>query len=136
MVSQVKILKKKILSKEKDNEFIKLINFPWRFISIITKERPIDLYCEDNQINNWFYGLKHHFNINNMPYKIMSTNRYILTKIKFKIVQKLKKSFQNDNLKENDNESKQIVKELSREKGVQNYSFCKLLIFYDKLIKD
>ena len=129
-------IKKKILSKEKDNEFIKLINFPWRFISIITKERPIDLYCEDNQINNWFYGLKHHFNINNMPYKIMSTNRYILTKIKFKIVQKLKKSFQNDNLKENDNESKQIVKELSREKGVQNYSFCKLLIFYDKLIKD
>ena len=129
-------IKKKILSKEKDNEFIKLMNSPWKFISIITKERPIDLYCEDNQINNWFYGLKHYFNINNMPYKVMSTNRYILTKIKFKIVNNLKKTYQNDNLKENNNENIQIVKELCREKGIQDISFCKLLLLYKKLIND
>ena len=65
-------IKKKIVSKDNDSEFNKLINSPWKFISIIIKERTIDLYCEDNQINNWFYGLKNYFNNNNMPYKIIS----------------------------------------------------------------
>ena len=129
-------IKKKIVSKDNDSEFNKLINSPWKFISIIIKERTIDLYCEDNQINNWFYGLKNYFNNNNMPYKIISVNQFVLTKMKFKIVNKLRTSFQNDKLKENDNESKQIIKELGKEKGIQNISFCKILLLYNKLIND
>ena len=61
---------------------------------------------------------------------------FVLTKMKFKIVNKLRTSFQNDKLKENDNESKQIIKELSKEKGIQNISFCKILLLYNKLIND
>ena len=129
-------IKKKILSKDNDNDFLKLTNSPWKFLSLITKERSIDLFCENNKINNWFYGLKHYFNNNNIPFKIISTNNYVLNKIKFKIVKKLKDNFQNDNLKENDNNSKQIIKNLIKEKGIQKFSFCKILLLYDKFCKD
>ena len=129
-------IKKKIIIKEDDKEFLKLTNSPWKFFSIITKERSIDLFCEDNQINNWFYGFKYYLNNNNMSYKIISVNNFVLTKMKFKIVEKMRKNYQNDKLKKSDNTIQQIVKDLCREKGIQNISFCKIMLLYHKIIEN
>ena len=71
-----------------------------------------------------------------MSYKIISVNNFVLTKMKFKIVEKMRKTYQNDKLKKSDNNIQKIVKDLCREKGIQNISFCKIMLLYYKIIED
>ena len=127
-------IKKKILSSGDKNE-LALFNYPWRFLSIITEERTIDLYFEDEQLKNWFYGLKFYYSDSNLPYKMSSTNKFVLTLLKFKIVYKLKIAFQNNTqFKDNDPGLKDIVRDLVAEKGIQNFSFIKLFLLYNRLL--
>lgn len=121
-------LRKKLLSKEKDNDSITLLRMPWKFISLITNSRSIDLYCEDNQLNYVFYGLKNFFINNVVPYKINSTSYFVLNKIKLKIAVKLKKKYQ----EEEEEELPNIVKQLIKEKAIQNISFTKLFLLFNK----
>ena len=101
---------------------------PWRFLSIITKSRSIDLYSDNNEINTLFYGLKSFFIDNKMAYKINSTNYFLLNKIKLKLVLRLQKKYKDEN-KEN---LPNIVKQLVKEKAIQNISFTKLFLIYNK----
>ena len=125
---------KKILSKKDlDESAIHLMKFPWRILSFVTKKRTIDLYCDDEQLNNWFYGLKQFTNDNNISYKIFSTNKFVLNKVKYKIVLKLNKAIKNQKIEEN-NEYTHLIKQLCREVGIHNISFAKMIILYNKLI--
>jgi len=121
-------LRKKLLSKEIDKESIKFIRIPWRILSIITRKRSIDLYCDDNQINYMFYGLKYFFIDNKVAYKINSTNYFLINKIKLKIAIILKQKFKDED-KEN---IPNIIKLLIKEKSIQNISFTKLFLLYNK----
>ena len=122
-------LKKKLLAKDKDLEMLRLLRCPWRFISIITKSRSIDFYCDDEQIDNMFYGMKCLLVDNNIPHKINSTNYYLLNKTKIKIAIELKKKYQAEEEEEN---VPKIVNELLRERAIQNVSFAKLFLIYNK----
>ena len=118
-------LKKKLLSKEKDENVLRFLQKPWKFISIITNSRSIDLHCDDDQLINMFYGLKYCFHKNNMSYKINSANYFILNKIKLHLVIKIKVQY-----KENDIPN--IIKKLTNERAIQTISFTKLFLLFNK----
>ena len=128
----IKILKDK---NEGDPETRKYIRAPWKFISFILKKKSIDLYCETEQVDNLFYGLKDFFTIDNsLNYKIMSTNKFVLNKMKYRIAIQLKVANDNGDIKEE--QSQILIKKLIKEKAFHNISFCKLMLLYNKLIKD
>ena len=125
-------LRKKLLSKDKDLEMLRLLRCPWRFISIITRERSIDFYCDDEQIDDMFYGMKNFLTDNYVPFKINSTNYYLLNKTKIKIAIELKKKYQ----EEDEQNIPKIVQSLLRERAIQNISFAKLFLLYNKYMNN
>ena len=125
-------LRKKLLSKDKDLEMLRLLRCPWRFISIITRERSIDFYCDDEQIDDMFYGMKNFLTDNYVPFKINSTNYYLLNKTKIKIAIELKKKYQ----EEDEQNIPNIVQSLLRERAIQNISFAKLFLLYNKYMNN
>ena len=125
-------IKRKILSSGNREEII-LFEYPWRFMSFVTYQRSIDLYFEGEQLKSWFYGLKFYYDDSSIPYKMTSCNKFVLTMMKFKIVYKLRNAYQNGQLKE-DSGLKDIVRDLAQEKGIQNFSFIKLFLLYNKLV--
>ena len=136
-------LKKKLLAgRNKDTEAISLLRQPWEFFSIITLKRSLDFYCHDylmddkndKQINNWFYGLKKYTDDNNIGYKIISVNKFVLNRVKFKFAMILKKALKEGKILDENNKFSDIILALSSEKGIQNMPFIKLFLFFSKLI--
>ena len=136
-------LKKKLLAgKSKDTEAISLLRQPWEFFSIITRKRSLDFYCHDyimddkndKQINNWFYGLKKYTDDNNIRYKIISVNKFVLNRVKFKFAMILKNALKEGKILDENKKFSEIISELSSEKGIQNMPFIKLFLFFSKLI--
>ena len=125
-------LRKKLLAKEKDLDMLRLFRCPWRFISIITKDRSLDFYCDDEQIDNMFYGMKSILIDNKMAHKINSSNYYLLNKTKMKIVIELKMKYQ----KEEKENIPKIISDLLRERAIQNISFVKLFLIYNRYINN
>ena len=123
-------LRKKLLSDDKDTKTIELLRKPWLFISIITKSRSIDLYGNEKDINSLFYGFKYYLIDNKMAYKINSATYFLLNKIKLKLALNIR-----DNTKSKGKEKNNIVKQLIREKAIQNISFTKLFLLYNKYNK-
>ena len=136
-VKAVNLIKKLTNKKEKNTDAFRLFNSPWRIISILTKKRSIDLYCEDDQLNSIFYGLKHFTNINNIEYKIISTNKFVIDKIKFKMVDQLKAGLKNNAIEDKNNVYNNVIKKIYKKKGkgMENISFTKLMLVYSKLLK-
>ena len=120
--------------KDEDNESIKLLRFPWRILSFITKKRSLDFYCNDNQLNNWFYGLKLFTNENHVGYKMISTHKFVLLKIKFKMVMKLKQAIKEGEIRDENHKFNKIIDRLDIEKDIQNISFTKLILVYNRLM--
>ena len=118
------------LMDENINDTRKLLRRPWNIFSIITKSRSIDLYCEDNQTNSIYYGLKYFFIDRKISYKMNSTSYFVLNKIKLKIAIKI----QNKYLDKKNDKSKipNIIKQLLSEKAIQTISFTKLMLIYNK----
>ena len=119
------------LKEDNYNECRKFLQKPWNLLSIITKKRSIDLYCENDQIDTMFYGLKSFFIDKKILYKINSTNYFVLNKIKLKIAIKLKNKYID---KKTGDKSKipPIITELINESGIQKISFTKLILIYNK----
>ena len=74
-------------------------NYPYLFMSFIInnsgKEKTIDLiFKDDNDAKKWFYGLYSYLSnkSDNKLYKICTCTKYILFRIKCKMVEKLKQS--------------------------------------------
>jgi hypothetical protein len=123
----------KLKDKNKgDPDTRKLLRAPWRFISFILKKKSVDLYCEDEQVDNWFYGLKDFTRDNSVEYKILSTNKFVLNKIKYRIAIKLKVEIDNGNIVEE--KSIDLISKLIKEKAFHNISFSKLILLYNKLM--
>jgi len=72
--------------------------------------------------------MKYFLTDNNVPFKINSVNYYLLNKTKIKIAIELKKKYQ----EEDEENVPNIVHELLREKAIQNISFAKLILLYNK----
>lgn len=66
------------------------LKYPYLFFSFITKKRSLDLYMDEVSLTKWFYGISHWLKINNQKNKIMSTSKFLLTKIKLKMLYNLK----------------------------------------------
>ena len=74
---------KNLKIKEKSKSFL--------FLSLILKKKTLDLHFTEEEIaKNWFYGLFYYFKISNRNYKIFSCTKYILFKIKSKMINQLK----------------------------------------------
>ena len=74
---------KNLKIKEKSKSFL--------FLSLILKKKTLDLHFTEEKIaKNWFYGLFYYFKISNRNYKIFSCTKYILFKIKSKMINQLK----------------------------------------------
>ena len=125
-------LRKKLLMKDKDLEMIRFLRFPWRFISIITRSRSLDFYCDEEQINNMFYGMKNILVDNRLLFKINSTNYYLLNKTKIKISVEIKKKY----LQKDEKNIPKIVIDLLHEKAIQNISFVKLFLIFNKYMNN
>ena len=129
------LINKKI-NKNNDPDIKSFFKAPWRFMSFITKKRSIDLYLEDKELENWFYGLKCFTKDNGVEYKLISTNQFVLTKIKLKIVMKLKKLKKNISEEEKDNTKSKFIRKFVKIKSIESCSFTKLFYFYHLIDDD
>ena len=119
--------------KEADSDTRKFLRSPWKFISFILKKKSIDLYCENDQVDNWFYGMKDFTEDNSVDYKIASTNKYVLNKIKYRIAMKLKIGIKEGIVKEE--KHKDLINRLIKEEAFHYISFSRLILLYNKLMK-
>jgi hypothetical protein len=65
-------------------------NCPYLFMSLVHRKRTIDLfYNNEVSAKKWFYGLFYYFNISERSYKINSCTKYILFRLKCKMINRL-----------------------------------------------
>jgi hypothetical protein len=125
--------KKLLLSGDKDKGSFELLRKPWLLVSIITKSRSIDLYGEEKDINNLFYGLKYYLIDNRMHYKINSATYFLLNKIKLKLPLLMRVKLKGKNKGREKKNS--LIDQLIEEKAIQSISFTKLFLLYNKYTK-
>ena len=92
------------------------------------------MYCNDDQLNKWFYGLKLFTNENHVEYKMISTHKFVLFKIKFKMIMKLKQVTKDGEIKDENHKYSKIIDRLNIEEDIKNISFTKLILFYNRLM--
>ena len=68
----------------------------------------------------------------NVKYKMLSSTKFVLNRIKLIIVKKLKTAYKNKEFENNKYEN--IIKKITKEKSIQKYSFSELFLFYKKII--
>ena len=90
-------------------------------------------YCEDDQVDNWFYGLKSFTEENSVEFKIMSTNKFVINKIKYRMPLNLKTAIKEKKIK--DENIIEIVNRIVKEKAFHKISFVKLILLYNKSMK-
>jgi hypothetical protein len=98
-------------SKNKDRE-------PWLCFSIILKNRPFDLYCEEDTIDEWVIGLSHLIKKYNPNAYVMRPGQYYWRKLKCVMFELVKMKVPPKSLK-------------SMKK---NLSFVKVVNMYQKLL--
>ena len=65
---------------------------PFLILSLILRNRTIDLYCKDEKsAKRWFYGLYYYFILSKRKYKICSCTNYLLFRMKYKMFRKFNK---------------------------------------------
>ena len=110
----------------------KHINSPWLFLSIFYKNKTLDLYLEHAKLLKWFYGFYGFFKMYQCPNKICSVRYFLSNRIKLQAINNLKElSNESENLSEKD---QNIIRHLSNDKGIQKFSFCKIILLYNKII--
>jgi len=72
------------------------LRYPHLFFSILTKKRSIDLYMDENSIINWFFGISHYLKEKKQNYKLISTSKFLITKLKLRMLLNLKEYYQNN----------------------------------------
>ena len=70
--------------------------------------------------------------MNQCPNKIVSVRYFLLNRIKLIAINNLKElSNESENLPKKD---KDIIHNLSNSQGIQQFSFCKIILFYNKIL--
>ena len=105
---------------------------PWLYMSFIFKEGSIDLFLNEEQVKQWFYGLSRHLNIIGKDYKIISKCKFILNRCKMKMANELITYTKKGLIK--DSNSNSIIKNLNTN-GNNKISFIKLFLLYNKIHK-
>ena len=111
----------------------KKINSPWLFLSIFYKEKTIDLYLIESKLIKWFYGFYSFFKMYQCPFKIISVRYFVLNRIKLLAIHNLREindENENENISGKDN---LLINHLSNEQGIQQFSFCKIILLYNKI---
>ena len=129
-------IKKKII-KEKD-DIKNLLKKPWKFLSVVLKDRSIDLYMENNiikenknnLINYYFYGFFNYYQKQQKLFKINSCSYFFCLRTKFKLIWKLKEMYKNGKLKDKNEKSLKLFQDIFNEKGIQKFSFVKLFLLF------
>jgi len=67
---------------------------PHLFFSVLTKKRSIDLYMDEDSLVKWFFGISHYLKENKQSYKIISTSKFLITKLKLRMLLNLKEYYQ------------------------------------------
>ena len=101
-------------------------------MSFIFKEGSIDLFLNEEQVKQWFYGLSRHLNIIGKDYKIISKCKFILNRCKMKMANELITYTKKGLIK--DSNSNSIIKNLNTN-GNNKISFIKLFLLYNKIHK-
>ena len=74
---------------------------PWIYLSfILFNSNSIDLCIGENKIKKWFYGLNYFLNNTRKNYKIMSNTKFIIDRIKMKLINMLNNSIEDGNINE------------------------------------
>ncbi len=105
---------------------------PWLYMSFIFKEGSIDLFLNEEQVKQWFYGLSRHLNIIGKDYKIISKCKFILNRCKMKMANELITYSKKGLIK--DSNSNSTIKNLNTN-GNNKISFIKLFLLYNKIHK-
>ena len=105
---------------------------PWLYMSFIFKEGSIDLFLNEEQVKQWFYGLSRHLNIIGKDYKIISKCKFILNRCKMKMANELINYSKKGLIK--DSNSNSTIKNLNTN-GNNKISFIKLFLLYNKIHK-
>ncbi len=105
---------------------------PWLYMSFIFKEGSIDLFLNEEQVKQWFYGLSRHLNIIGKDYKIISKCKFILNRCKMKMANELINYSKKGLIK--DSNSNATIKNLNTN-GNNKISFIKLFLLYNKIHK-
>ena len=123
------------ISSQNLKKKIKLLSnsdLPWLYMSFIFKEGSIDLFLNEEQVKQWFYGLSRHLNIIGKDYKIISKCKFILNRCKMKMANELITYSKKGLIK--DSNSNSIIKNLNTN-GNNKISFIKLFLLYNKIHK-
>ena len=91
---------------------------PHLFLSILTKKRSIDLYMDELSLTKWFYGLSHFLKENKQKYKIMSTSKFLLTKLKLRMLMNLKEHYEKNSMKMKNNKYGKILNDIVNGKKI------------------
>ena len=79
--------------RQKINQLIITPKQSYFFLSFILKKRSIDFhFVEEESAKNWFYGLYHYCEKSQRNFKICSCTKYILFRLKKKMIIKLKEN--------------------------------------------
>ena len=91
--------------------------YPWLCFSIIFKKRPLDIYCTEEQINNWYIGLSELVKLFNSKAVVLSKGKFLWRKFGFLMKYAAVMS----------------LSEKKRKGLKKGLSFCKAILLYDKL---
>ena len=128
----------KILYGIKTNNLIKKIKSipngdqPFLYMSILLRNRSIDLNFSESNIKKWFYGLYYYLMNIGRNYKINSCTNFVLNRIKMKM------NYFLNNIGENQSEEDDGYKMKFQIKGIiknKNNTFVKSIILYNKIYK-
>ena len=98
-------------SKNKDRE-------RWLCFSIIMKNRPFDLYCEEESIDDWIIGLSHLIKKYNPDAYVLRPGQYYWRKLKYVMMELVKMKMPPKSLKHLE----------------KNLSFVRVINLYKKLL--
>ena len=104
---------------------------PYLYMSLLLKDRSIDLAFSEQSIKKWFYGIYYHLMNVGQNYKIISCTNFVITKTKLKLHSSIN-NIEENNVDGSNNYRKkfQIKNNLIRDK---NLSFTKSLLLYNKI---
>ena len=128
----------KILYGIKSDNLIKKIrnlpnnDQPYLYMSLLLKERTIDLSFTDKSIKKWFYGMYYHLMNNNASYKIISCTNFVITRVKLKMNSFLNNYGGHRSDGNNDYKTKFQFRN-SINNNNNNNSFVKSLLLYKKI---
>ena len=105
---------------------------PYLYMSLVLRDRTIDLTFSDKSVKKWFYGLYYYLMNINQNYKIISCTNFIISRTKMKMNSFLNNAGENKYEGNNDHKMKFQIRNVIKDR---NNTFFKFLFLYNKIFK-